>query len=331
MKAKTVRADRVKVKKVKWLWHNRLPRGKFGIIGGDPGTCKSFLTLYILARLTQGKDWPDCVNPNTACKALILSAEDDIEDTIVPRLISAGAKRSNIQILTEVKGSSKDGWFNLQKHIQALESILKKTPSLKIIVIDPLNAYLGGADSHKDSDIRGILGPLIKLASKYDVTVLSVMHLNKSQKNAPMYRFMGGIGFIAAARFSWLVERDRDNSKWLYFAPMKTNLSINPTTMRFTIEDGHVVFESNEYAFTGSDLLLKHKIRRVDEAVIWLKDILSSGPKSFWAIQKKNKARKDRKYSKSTIDRAKAALKIRPYKEQGKKHGQWIWKLPSTR
>jgi len=327
MRAKTQRADKVKIKKIRWLWYNRLPEGKFGLIGGDPGTCKTFLTLYIIAILTQGKHWPDCKNTNKACKALILSAEDDAEDTIVPRLIAAGAKLSNIRILTGVKDNTKDDWFNLQKHIPVLEDILKKTPSLKIIVIDPLNAYLGGGDSHKDSDVRGILGPLIKLASKYNVTVLSVMHLNKSQKNAPMYRFIGGIGFMAAARFSWLVERDRDNPEWLYFAPMKTNLSVSPTTMRFTISKGCVTFDKEEYRLTGSDLLCADKkIRKVDDAVLWLKDILSDGPKSFWTIQKKNKDRKNKRFTKGTIDRAKITLKIRPYKES-KQHGQWVWAL----
>lgn len=75
---------------LKWLWSGRIPLGKLTLLIGDPGLGKSLATVDLTARITRGVDFPD-----GACSVggsvIMLSAEDDPEDTIRPRLDAAGA------------------------------------------------------------------------------------------------------------------------------------------------------------------------------------------------------------------------------------------------
>ena len=73
---------------VTWLWPGRIPRGKLVVLDGDPGVGKS--TLTIAAKVSTGSPFPDGARPERG-DVILLSAEDDIADTIRPRLEAAGA------------------------------------------------------------------------------------------------------------------------------------------------------------------------------------------------------------------------------------------------
>jgi putative DNA primase/helicase len=81
----------VQAEPVRWLWTARIALGKVTLIAGDPGLGKSFLTLDLAARVSRGRAFPDCDNPNPAGHVVLISAEDDAADTIRPRLDAAGA------------------------------------------------------------------------------------------------------------------------------------------------------------------------------------------------------------------------------------------------
>ena len=115
---------------------------------------------------------------------LILSAEDDPADTMVPRLIAADADLLRVKLLdcvreTSVSGNPFDRGFSLERDVQLLERELALMPDCRLIVVDPISAYLGGTDTHRNADVRALLTPLIKLAQRHDVAIVAVSHLNK--------------------------------------------------------------------------------------------------------------------------------------------------------
>lgn len=85
----------IKTHPISWLWPGRVPLGKLTIFAGDPGLGKSLLTANLAAHVTCGKSWPVDHSPCPVGEVMILSAEDDPEDTIVPRLSTAGADSVN--------------------------------------------------------------------------------------------------------------------------------------------------------------------------------------------------------------------------------------------
>src|SRR4029077_5465862 len=77
---------------VEWLWPGRIPLGRVTLLAGDPGICKSLVALDIAARVTTGAPWPDAPGrPPGPAGVIIFSMEDDLRDTIKPRLMRAGA------------------------------------------------------------------------------------------------------------------------------------------------------------------------------------------------------------------------------------------------
>ena len=75
---------------VRWLWKHWLARGKLHILAGPPGQGKTTIAMLLAATVSTGGMWPD----GTQCEpgnVLIWSGEDDPADTLLPRLIAAGA------------------------------------------------------------------------------------------------------------------------------------------------------------------------------------------------------------------------------------------------
>ena len=77
--------------KVEWLWYPYIPYGKLTILQGDPGEGKSTFILNVAALLTRGKDMPDGFRVPEAQRVVYQTAEDNIADTVKPRLVAAGA------------------------------------------------------------------------------------------------------------------------------------------------------------------------------------------------------------------------------------------------
>jgi RecA-family ATPase len=169
---------------LRWLWPGRIPLGKLTLLIGDPGLGKSLVTVDMAARLSRGTAFAD----GAACdrgSTIFLSAEDEAADTIRPRLDAAGADLSRVHVLDAVRVTLADGvlsekCFSLETDIAALESALLQNPDVRLIVIDPLSAYLGGTDSHSNAEIRGLLSPLGAMAARRGVAVSAITHLRKS-------------------------------------------------------------------------------------------------------------------------------------------------------
>ena len=96
-------ADEVEPEPVEWLWPGRIATGKSTLMGGDPGLGKSQLSIFIAATMTCAGEWP-CREgrPATKRSVVMLSAEDGVADTIVPRLMAVGADRAKVKIVTAV-------------------------------------------------------------------------------------------------------------------------------------------------------------------------------------------------------------------------------------
>jgi AAA domain len=136
------------------------------------------------------------------------------EDTIRPRLNAAGANVKRVYALLAVRhaykeDSTKEWVFSLETDLLALEAAILATPGCRLIIIDPITAYLGGTDSHKNAEIRGLIAPLAALAAKHRIAVVCVTHLNKSRNGPAIYRSIGSSAFAAAARAVWAVTKDR--------------------------------------------------------------------------------------------------------------------------
>src|SRR5207245_2196391 len=147
---------------VSWLWPGRIPVGKLVILDGNPDLGKSMLALDWCARLSTGRPFPDSTTSSAPGNALVLSAEDAAQDTVVPRLERLGADMSRVFVWQRQR-EDEDWPWRFPRHVHRLSAALAQTGA-RLAVIDPLMAFLDDrVQSASDQSVRSALGPLMQV------------------------------------------------------------------------------------------------------------------------------------------------------------------------
>jgi len=331
----------VKAQPVRWLWPGRIARGKVTLIAGHPGLGKSQVTVNLAAIVSTGGTFPVDGKHCERGSVVILSGEDDAGDTIRPRLEAAGADLSRCYILDAVREETSTGETNtrapnLSADLSRFAALLAKLGDVVLLIIDPITAYLGATDSHKNAEIRALLTALAELAARHGVAVVAVSHLTKGAGNEALMRVQGSVGFAAAARAVWGVARDKDNPARRLFLPLKNNLGtdqagfafvVEPVCLPNGIETSRIVWEGAPVTVSAEEAFapdLDHEERSaVEEAKAFLMGLLADGPVS--AKQVRSDA-EGAGHAWPTIRRAQKALGIEATKDGMR--GGWIWRLP---
>jgi len=244
----------IEPREIDWLWEKRLAIGKVNLLAGPGGLGKTYLTCGIISTVTNGGTFVDGAKAAIG-DVLFVSAEDDPEDTIRPRLDLMGADVSRVHWLDCVNEGGREGFLDIRRHHFELDDYLTDNPSIRLLVVDPLSAFLGSTDSHNDGSVRGVLGPLAAVLRKHGVAGLCVAHVAKSQeKRRGADRILGSVGFVNAARSCWHVEPDRDDKQRRLFLPGKTNFE-QATGLAFTITNRGIEWEPGEIDMTIDDYL----------------------------------------------------------------------------
>jgi len=322
--------ETVTPEKIDWLWGNRIPLGKLTLIVGDPGHGKSYLCLYLAAHVTTGKLWPDLDDPIPKGSVILLTAEDGIADTVRIRADAMGADCSKIYIFEGVKNpdSEEPEFFNLIKHMPFLEKAIKKIRDVRLIIIDPITAYLGNIEANSNAAIRAALAPPASLAEKERVAIVGVSHLNKDIAKRAVYRAMGSVAFVAAARAVWAISRDEedDEHRRRFLTPLKTNLSVDPSSLAFSIGNEGVLFEPEPVDITIEEALSvkdEEETGLLGQAIEWLQQLFAD-ENAIPATEIKKQAAENG-ISERTLKRAKKRLGIRSEKQGRDKERKWLW------
>jgi hypothetical protein len=167
---------------------------------------------------------------------------------------------------------------------------------------------------------------LAQLAERRRVAIVGINHLNKGEGQA-MYRAMGSIGFLAAARAAWQVCADRRDPTRSLFLPVKMNLAPRPSGLAFRLSEEGLSWEQGEVRTTADEALRSPDDSRTParaEAKEWLKELLKDGP--VMADDVWGRAKADGMCQK-TVKLAKKELGIRTDKTGGPGE-PWVWSLP---
>jgi AAA domain len=322
--------------RVRWLWPGRIPLGKVTVLDGDPGVGKSTVTLTITAKVTTGSPFPDGTRPEPA-DVILLSAEDEIGDTIRPRLEAAGADLDRCWVLPDVREEGEPPRPpEIPLDLDRLEAMIKDRGAA-LLVVDPLMAFLSGAvDAHRDQDVRRALASMAYMAARTGAAVLIVRHMNKSGGASPLYRGGGSIGIIGAARAGLLAAPDPDDDGRRILAVTKSNLAAMPEALayRLVTEEQYGVARVIWDGATGhkaADLLrLPARDDQDDaparhEAEEVLRELLAEGP----VPAKRVKAlARDAGIAERTLDRARHAIGAVTKREGFGPGSRWLWELP---
>ena len=301
--------------KIEWLWYPYIPYGKLTILQGDPGEGKSTFMLNIAALLTRGKNMPDGFRVQEPQHVVYQTAEDNIADTVKPRLIQAGADCDKVAYIVE-----NDNPLTLEDI--RIEKIIEQTGA-RLFILDPLQGYLSqDSDMVSAGRMRSQLKRLVNVAAKYNCAVVIVGHMNKASGEKNLYRGLGTIDIAAIARSVLMISRDKENPSIRYMFPVKSSLAPEGAAIAFEF---HKVLG---FCWLGPTDIDKNVLmssfnpeNKKALAVRTINDLLERQPLSSKSIARKLSLMN---ISERTINLAKKELGIISFK----KEGTWYWCLP---
>ena len=251
---KLMKMSEVEPEEVKWIWENRIPKGFLTLIFGMPGTMKSYISIALAVAGTVGKNIP-LQKEFSPFRTLFLLGEDSARGVLVNRLKTfEEANLDHIYAYDEHIVFDEDGLIEIGKMI--------KQKNIKMLIVDPLNAFFGDVDTNSDSRIREILSELIMVCRENDCALVVISHMNKNQEQTNFYRVSGSTGLPALARSIFLVGKVKEelggnlyNRNFLVH--VKSNLGLLTPTIEFKV-DSEGKFEWKEQTSYDERDIFKH-------------------------------------------------------------------------
>lgn len=169
------------------------------LLAGAPGQGKTTINQSLAATVTIGGRWPD----GTRCSpgnVLMYSGEDDPADTLAPRLLAAGADLSRVHFISGTRTGGESVPFDPARDMDLLRGTIEQIGNVDLLIVDPIVGAVTG-DSHKNTETRRGLQPLVDLAAACRCALIGVTHFSKGgQGGDPSQRVIGSVAFTALAR-----------------------------------------------------------------------------------------------------------------------------------
>jgi putative DNA primase/helicase len=365
------RMSDIEMKAMRWLWTYRLAIGAMSLMVGDGGIGKSQVLLAIASIISRGGEWFDKNGNAPSGDVVILSAEDNPEDTIKPRLQALNADMDRVFISKAmVITKAQDGTPVIDpKSLQDLDywrEVFRRLPNCKLFIVDPLPSYLGkGINDHKNSEIRNVLEPFIlDIVHRYNLSFLCNTHMNKSSSaTTAMQRIIGSVAYGNLARNVHFVTRDEDDPERRILTQGKcNNAPDNLPSIAFRIETKELVTDGGEVLEIAIPVFESDPVhidldnvvnvpRRsesrdgglIDKSVAWLAQRLSAGPVESVVCSREGDSFNGSPWPEQ-MDKKKQSARIKWWREKIlKKHlqgfprksdkfqGEWMFVLPGWR
>jgi putative DNA primase/helicase len=340
-----IRGDNIKPKPIGWLWRGWLARGKMHILGGAPGTGKTTIGLSLAAIVTQGGVWPDGSRCPGQGQVVIWSGEDDPADTLVPRLMAAGADMAHVHFVDDVHVGGEARSFDPARDIEPLRDAIKRAGGADLLIVDPVVSAVVG-DSHKNSETRRALQPLVDLTSALGAALIGVTHFSKGTSGRdPIERLTGSLAFGALARIVMVAakcQRKQDGAQAeRILCRAKSNIGEDNGGFTYELRQSELTpgIAASTVTFAKAVDGTAREILREAEAVEtvaehgqvgaehFLIEFLAEGAKTVAEVREAVKAHC---LAWRTVERAKSKLGIRATRKGFGEDGGWQWEIPDT-
>ena len=236
------RGSDLRIVPVAWLWRDWLARGKLHLLAGAPGQGKTTIALAFAATVTSGGRWPN----GASCKpgnVLIYSGEDDPADTLAPRLLASGADMSRCYFVKGTRIDGEEQAFDPARDMEKLRKCIASMPGgIDLLIVDPIVGAVTG-DSHKNTETRRGLQPLVDLAAECRCALIGITHFQKGgQGTDPSMRVIGSVAFTALARVVMVAAKvqSEDDKPLRVLARAKSNIGPDDGGFEYHLEQTEI-------------------------------------------------------------------------------------------
>lgn len=309
--------DQVEEEQVDWVVQYMIARRQTSIFEGDPGVGKSYFLMWMCIHFCDGVPlpWMDKHAKVPKMRVLYCDMENSAGSVTKVRLSDNGLKNPQNYMQLDQPFSIDD-----PDSLGAFEDLVKRFKP-DVVIIDPVNIYIGGTDTYRASETQQALHVLKAMAEDYNFALVIVRHLNKSSSGKALYAGNGSIAFAGVARIIATVGWHPEEADMRVVACTKNNVSKFFGSIGYTIEalpdtlakkdrsrlvyEGHVDYSSDDIVGTsnqkeeGSVAIAKDLIR----------DMLKAGPEINYHALLKNAD--TRSISETSIRKAAAELGLK--------------------
>ncbi|MCC3653218.1 AAA family ATPase [Streptomyces sp. S07_1.15] len=206
-------ASQIEPEPVVWAWldenEGRVPAGALSIAAGREGTGKSSFGMWMAAHITRGT-LPGAFFGRPRA-VFYVAVEDSWKQTIVPRLMAAGAGLDLTYRVQAVEAEYGETTLSLPQDNSLMEKAIIEY-DVGLVVLDPLMSCIGkGIDTHRERDVRTALDPLARMADRTGAVLLGIAHFNKGASTDPASLITGSGAFKNVPRSVFGFARDDDN------------------------------------------------------------------------------------------------------------------------
>lgn len=301
---------------VTWLIENFLARGELTDLSGDPGVGKGGITA----------SWAAAVTKASPTATVIMLATEDPLGRVRSRLRAEGADLERVWFLDIERPNASP---ILPGDIAQVERAVVRLGA-SLLILDPALEFMqSDLDSHKQQDVAAFMRPLLGIALRTQVAVLTVRHNNKNAGASALHRAAGSIAFTGTARIALTAAKNNETGERA-LAVTKNNLSGDKHTVGFDIvaRDGASVVTWGDVLNTTADELVNQEPKRrgpapekLEAASDLLRSILSGG--QFMTVDDILRCAKAEGVSRSRMYIAKSHVRVR----NGTLNGRSAWAL----
>ncbi|MFI8512309.1 AAA family ATPase [Streptomyces sp. NPDC085460] len=337
------RASDIEPEPVVWAWlddgEGRVPAGALSVAAGREGTGKSSFGMWMAAHITRGT-LPGNFHGKPRA-VFYVAVEDSWKQTIVPRLIGAGADLDLVYRVEAVEAEYGETTLSLPQDNSLMEAAIKEH-GVALVVLDPLMSCIGkGIDTHRERDVRTALDPLARMADRTGAVLLGIAHFGKGAGTDPASLITGSGAFKNVPRAVFGFARDDDNDCRVMTQAKNSLGRSDLPSLAYNIESAEVPTKKGP-AHVGRFVFLGQSTRSVqdilaqgsepdrgerDEAVAWLVDYMRDNGGEASAGDVIKAAEKDG-FAKHTIQRARTKAGVTSQKSGFGKG--WVWALNVT-
>lgn len=223
---------------IDWLITDYIEDLTTGVLFGEPGSYKSFLSIDIALHVATGQPWHG--QPVKQGPALLIEGEGRQGVGKRARVWSDhyGQDLTGKAFISTTSASlmDADGAIELMNHIKRLRRSIKQNP--RVIVIDTLARNFGNGDENATVDMNQFVKHVDAIRDEFKCTVLIVHHTGRSSKEQPR----GNSALVGACDFMYRTETQASLMAKLVCVKMKDAEQPQPTYFK----GSELTFETND-------------------------------------------------------------------------------------